>query len=166
MQLVPKIGVVLNTQGHCKIDKLQACQAIWITRKLVTLKTWEITFLDEENMAMGMSLRDAMMSIKHPANQHFSLFHLINKHWKDCCYIITCLKYAPSLYAHAMIAALLPYLQLTHETCYGCIAMNQLVIIHTVCWGNEWMGSSDLGTLNKMTSQTAGWGLKQTRQQD
>jgi len=36
--------------------------------KLVTLKTWEIKFLNEQNWEMGMSLWDAMMSIKHPAN--------------------------------------------------------------------------------------------------
>ncbi len=32
--------------------------------------------------------------------------------------------------------------------------------IHKVCWGNKWMGSSNFGTLNKTTSQTAGQGLK------
>jgi len=35
-----------------------------------------------------------------------------------------------------------------------------LVEIHRVLHGNQWMGSSDFGSLNKMTSQTAGWGLK------
>jgi len=46
----------------------------------VTLKTCEIEFLDEENIAMGISLQDAMMSIKHLANPQFSLFCSINKH--------------------------------------------------------------------------------------
>jgi len=41
--------------------------------KLVTLKTREIEFLDEETIAMGMSLWDTMMSIKHPSNPQFSL---------------------------------------------------------------------------------------------
>ncbi len=66
---------------------------------------------------MGMSLRDAMMAIKHPANPRFSLFHSIDCHWKDDCYIITCLKSADSL-AHAMITALLPYVKWMLEAKY------------------------------------------------
>jgi len=86
--------------------QLQACQVTWITSKLVTLKTWEIEFFDEKNAAMGMSLWDAITSIKHMANQRF---HLIDKHWKDECYIVMCLKSADS-FVHAIIAALLLYL--------------------------------------------------------
>jgi len=54
MRLVPEINLVLNTQGQHKIDKLQACQATWITTKLVTLKTWEIQFLDEKTRQWGL----------------------------------------------------------------------------------------------------------------
>jgi len=68
MRLVPEIDSVLNTQGQCKIDKLRACQAMWTITKLIMLKTWEIEFLDECNPVMGVSLQDAMMAIKHPAN--------------------------------------------------------------------------------------------------
>jgi len=85
------------------------------------LKTWEIKFLDETNKYMGLSLRDAMMSLKHPANPRFSLFHSIDKHWKDNCYLVTCLKLANSL-AHAMIAALLPYLKRMLEAKHGKVA--------------------------------------------
>ncbi len=125
MRLVPEIDSILNTQGCCKIDKLRACQATWITTKLITLKTWEIKFLDKHNREMGMSLQDAMMSIKHPANPRFSLFHSINRHWKDDCYVVTCLKSANSL-AHAMIAALLPYVKWTLEARFGKIATKQV----------------------------------------
>jgi len=38
--------------------------------------------------------------------------------------------------------------------------MATCVEIHKVCLGNKWMGSSNLGALNKMTSWTAGRGLK------
>jgi len=55
MQLVPEIDSVLNMQGRHKINKLHACQATWITTKLVMLKTWEIKFLNEHNSTMGMS---------------------------------------------------------------------------------------------------------------
>jgi len=68
MQLDPEIDTVLNTQGQHNIDKLCACQATWTTAKLVTLKMWEIEFLNKCNWEMGMSLQDAMMSIKHPTN--------------------------------------------------------------------------------------------------
>jgi len=125
MRLVPEIDSVLNTQGRRKIDKLRACQATWITSKLVTLKMWEIEFLDETNKYMGMSLRDVMMSLKHPSNLRFSLFHSIDKHWKDNCYLITCLKSADSL-THTMIAGLLPYLKWTLEVKHGKIAMAQV----------------------------------------
>ncbi len=125
MRLVPEIDSVLNTQGRRKIGKLRACQATWTTTKLITLKTWEIEFLDECSWEMGMSLRDAMMSIKHPANPCFSLFHSIDKHWKDNCYVVTCLKLANSL-AHAMIAALLPYVKWTLEAKFGKVATSQV----------------------------------------
>jgi len=125
MRLVPEVDSVLNTQGRRKIDKLRACQATWTTTKLITLKTWEIKFLDEHNRDMGMSLRDAMMAIKHPANPRFSLFHSIDKHWKDDCYVVTCLKSADSL-AHAMIAALLPYVKWTLEAKFGKVATSQV----------------------------------------
>jgi len=125
MKLVPKIDSVLNTQGHHKIDKLRACQATWTTTKLITLKTWEIKFLDKQSLEMGMSLRDAMMAIKHPANPCFSLFHSIDKHWKDNCYVITCLKSANSL-AHVMIAVLLPYIKWTLEAQYRKVANKQV----------------------------------------
>ncbi len=66
-----------------------------------------------------------MMSLKHPANPRFSLFHSIDKHWKDDCYLVTCLKSANSL-AHAMIVALLPYLKWTLKAEHGKIAMVQV----------------------------------------
>jgi len=74
---------------------------------------------------MGLSLRDAMMAIKHPANPRFSLFHSIDRHWKDDCYVVTCLKSADSL-AHTMIAALLPYTKWTLEAKYGKVATSQV----------------------------------------
>jgi len=58
MQLAPEIDLVLNTQGRWKIDKLQACQATWTMTKLVTLKTWEIEFLDERNGSKPMRHND------------------------------------------------------------------------------------------------------------
>jgi len=125
MRLVPEIDSVLNTQGRQKIDKLRACQATWTMMKLIILKTWEIEFLDEQNQEMGMSLRDAMMSIKHPVNPCFSLFHSIDKHWKDDCYVVTCLKLADSL-AHAMIAALLPYVKWTLKAKFRKVATLQV----------------------------------------
>jgi len=91
----------------------------------MTLKTWEIEFLDEQSREMGLSLCDVMMAIKHPANPRFSLFHSIDRHWKDDCYIITCLKSADS-FAHAMIAALLPYVKWTLEVNYGKVMKSQV----------------------------------------
>jgi len=96
-----------------------------MTTKLVTLRMWEIEFLDEHSQEMGMSLCDSMMAIKHPANPRFSLFHSIDHHWKDDCYIITCLKSADSL-AHAMIAALLPDVKWMLEAKYGKVAQSQV----------------------------------------
>jgi len=74
---------------------------------------------------MGLSLCDAMMAIKHPANPRFSLFHSIDCHWKDDCYVVTCLKTADSL-AHAMIVALLPYTKWTLEAKYGKVVTSQV----------------------------------------
>jgi len=78
--------------------------------KLTYIKTWEIELLDNRSGLLGMSLRDAMMSICHPTNEKFALFHLIDKSWQETCHILMVLKTAES-YAHAMISALLPYLQ-------------------------------------------------------
>jgi len=69
---------------------------------------------------MGISLCNAMMSIKHPANPCFLLFLL-----KDNCYIITCLKSVDSL-SHAMIAALLPSLKWMLEAKHGRVTTMQV----------------------------------------
>jgi len=57
-----------------------------------------------------MLLHDAMMTIHHPSNSKFALFHLVDKSWREVCHILTTLKLAES-YAHAMISALLLFLQ-------------------------------------------------------
>jgi len=71
-----------------------------------------------ENTDMGVSLHDAMMAIKHLASPCFSLFHMIDHHLKDDCYIVTYLKLA-GLLAHTMIAALLPYVKWMLEAHHG-----------------------------------------------
>jgi len=78
--------------------------------KLTYIKTWEIKLLDSHSGLLGLSLRDAMMLIRHPTNAKFALFHSINKSWRETCHILTVLKLA-ELYTNAMISALLPYLQ-------------------------------------------------------
>jgi len=65
------------------------------------------------NRVLGMTLRDAMMDLRHPTNQKFNLFHSIDKHFHNTCYILTVLKSAES-HAHAMIMAMLPYLLWQH----------------------------------------------------
>jgi len=74
---------------------------------------WEIELLDDESEELGMTLRDAMVDLCHPTNQKFNLFHSIDKHFCDTCYVLTVLKSAES-HAHAMIAAMLPYLLWQH----------------------------------------------------
>jgi len=125
MCLVPEIDSILNMQGQKKINKLRACQATWTTTKLTMIHTWEIEFLDEFNQTMGFSLHNTMMALKHPSNPRFSLFHSIDKHWKDDCHILTVLKSAESV-AHAMIAAMLPYLVWMYEANFRRIATSQI----------------------------------------
>jgi len=110
MRLVPEMDSVLNLKGRKNVDKLRACQNNWTCTKLTFIKTWEIELLDSRSGLLGMSLRDAMMDIRHPTNDKFALFHSIDKSWRETCHILTVLKSAES-YAHAMISALLPYLQ-------------------------------------------------------
>jgi len=110
MRLVLEIDSVLNLKGRKNVDKLRACQNNWNQTKLTFIKTWEIKLLDSQSGLLGLSLRDVMMSIRHPTNAKFALFHSIDKSWREACHILTVLKSAKS-YAHAMISALLPYLQ-------------------------------------------------------
>jgi len=109
MRLVPELDTVLNTKGRKNVDKLRACQNTWLSGKLSTIKTWEIELLDDLDDDLKMSLRDAMMEIRHPTNPKFALFHSIDKHFREKCHILTVLKSAES-HAHTMIAAMLPYL--------------------------------------------------------
>jgi len=110
MRLVPEINSVLNLKGCKNVDKLHACQNNWNQMKLTYIKTWEIELLDSHSGLLSLLLRDAMMSIHHPTNEKFALFHSIDKSWREACHILMVLKSAES-YAHAMISALLPYLQ-------------------------------------------------------
>jgi len=66
MHLVPKMDAVLNTKGQQNMDKLQACQNTWLLGKLIQIKMWEIELLDNESKELGMTLRDAMMDLRHP----------------------------------------------------------------------------------------------------
>jgi len=113
MRIVPEMDSVLNTKGRQNVDKLRACQNTWLSGKLIQIKTWEIALLDDESEDLGMTLRDAMMDLRHPTNQKFNLFHSIDKHFRDKCHVLTVLKSAES-HAHAMIAAMLPYLLWQH----------------------------------------------------
>jgi len=113
MHIVLEIDMVLNTKGRQSVDKLRACQKMWLAGKLIQIKTWEIELLDDESEELGMMLRDAMMDLRHPTNQKFNLFHSIDKHFLDTCHVLTVLKSA-ELHAHAMIAAMLLYLLWQH----------------------------------------------------
>jgi len=74
------------------------------------IKSWEIELLDHYNLHIQMNLHMAMMSLKHPTNNKFALFHSIDRHWIKKCHVLTVLKLA-ELHARAMIAGMLPYLQ-------------------------------------------------------
>jgi len=56
---------------------------------------------------------------------HFLLFNSFDQHWKDNCYIVTCLKLL-DLLAYAMIVALLPELKWILEAKYGKMATSQV----------------------------------------
>jgi len=110
MQLVPEINTILNAKGRANADRLRACQNTWLVEKLAYIKTWEIKILDHYNLHIQMNLQTAMMSLKHPTSNKFTLFHSIDKHWIKKSHILTVLKSAES-HACAMIAGMLPYLQ-------------------------------------------------------
>jgi len=74
------------------------------------IKTWEIKLLDHYSRQVKMSLCTAIMSLSHPSNNKFTLFHSIDRHWFEKCHVSTVLKLAESQ-ACAMIAGMLPYLQ-------------------------------------------------------
>ncbi len=110
MRLILEIDTILNTKGRANAEPLRACQNTWLAEKLACIKTWEIELLDHYNRHVQMNLRMAMMSIPHPTNNKFALFHTIDQHWIEKCHVLTVLKLAES-YARAMIAGMLPYLQ-------------------------------------------------------
>ncbi len=51
-----------------------------------------------------------MMTLRHPTNEKFALFHSIDRHWIEKCHVLTVLKSAEAQ-ARSMIAGMLPYLQ-------------------------------------------------------
>jgi len=110
MQLVLEIDTILNTKGRANADQLRVCQNTWLAEKLAYIKTWEIELLDHYNRHVHNYLCMAMMSIPHPTNNKFALFHTIDRHWIEKCHVLMVLKSAES-YARAMIAGMLPYLQ-------------------------------------------------------
>jgi len=89
MWLVPEINLVLNIKGCKNVEKLQVCWNTQSKIKLSYIKTSEIELLDSQSGLLGMPLWDAMMSIQHPMNPKFALFHLVNKSWREWCYILT-----------------------------------------------------------------------------
>ncbi len=109
MHIVPEINTILNTKGRKNADKLQACQNAWVTLKYTIIKTSEFELLDHFHVGVNLSLRDTIMSIPHPTNKKFTLFHLVDKSQFETCHILTVLKSVES-YGRAMITGLLPYL--------------------------------------------------------
>ena len=109
MRLVPEIDTILNTKGRKNAEKLRACQNAWVTLKYTVIKTWEFELLDHFHAGANLSLREAIMSIPHPTNKKFTLFHSVDKSRFEPCHVLTVLKSAES-YGRAMIAGLLPYL--------------------------------------------------------
>jgi len=57
-----------------------------------------------------------MMSLQHPTNNKFTLFHSIDRHWIEKYHVLTVLKLVESQ-AQAMIAGMLPYLQWKFGAC-------------------------------------------------
>jgi len=110
MRLVPEIDSILNTKGRSNAERLRACQNTWNAEKLAYIKTWEIELLDHYNLHLQMNLRMAMMTLRHPTNEKFALFHSIDRHWIEKCHVLTVLKSAEAQ-ARSMIAGMLPYLQ-------------------------------------------------------
>jgi len=86
------------------MDKLWACQNPWKKAKLVYTEILEIKLLDDHSETLKMSLWYAMMMLCHPMNTKFTLFYLV-----DCSQMMVC-KSVES-YTHAMISALIPFLQ-------------------------------------------------------
>jgi len=110
MRLVPEIDSILNTKGRSNAERLRACQNTWNAEKLAYIKTWEIELLDHYNLHLQMNLRTAMMTLRHPTNEKFALFHSIDRHWIKKCHVLMVLKSAEAQ-ARSMIAGMLPYLQ-------------------------------------------------------
>jgi len=102
------MDAVLNTKGHQNMDNLHhAYQNIWQLGKLVQSKMWEIELLDGESNKLGMTLRDAMMDLRHPTNTNkkCNLLHLIDKHFCKKGHVLTVLKSMESQ-VHAMIVVI------------------------------------------------------------
>jgi len=110
MCLIPKINTILNTKGRKNADKLQACQNAWVTLKYMIIKTWEFELLNHFHAGINLSLHNAIMSIPHPTNKKFTLFHLVDKSRFETCHILTTVLKLLEVYGRAMIAGLLPYL--------------------------------------------------------
>jgi len=77
MHLVPELDTILNTKGRNNADCLHTCQNTWLAQKLIFMKMWEIKILDHYNLQVQMNLHTAMMSLCHPTNNKFALFHSI-----------------------------------------------------------------------------------------
>jgi len=92
MQLVPELDSILNTKGRTNAEQLTACQNTWLAEKITIIKIWEIELLNHYNLHMQMSLQMVMMSLCHPTNNKFSLFHSIDRHWIKKCRMLMVLN--------------------------------------------------------------------------
>jgi len=88
MRLVLEIDLLLNQKGQKNVEKLQACQNSWTMSKLVFTRTWEIELLDSDDDMIQMTLHQAMMTICHPTNNKFTLFHSIDKSQFENCHLL------------------------------------------------------------------------------
>jgi len=96
MPLIPRIDTILNTKGWKNAKKLRACQNTWNSLKHMVIKMWEFELLDHYHAGINLLLWQAIMSIPHPTNKKFTLFHLIDKSQFEACHLLAILKSAKS----------------------------------------------------------------------
>jgi len=125
--------------------------------QLIYIKTWEIKLLDHYNLHVQMNLCTVMMSLEHPTNNKFALFHSIDQHWIEKCHVLMVLKSTESQ-ARAMIAGMLPYLQWKYsmdDTKKGYIAKWFKLVAHACAVDAFWDPKEECvkNTSNKMLSE-------------
>jgi hypothetical protein len=110
MRLLPCLNSPdLNLKTRSKVERLRERQGRF-AKNIVQIRTWDISQLDFHDRFIDASLRDLIMQIPAPTLKKLTMFHHMDRHWKDDGIVVSILPQYEAE-ARSMLMSMLTFLR-------------------------------------------------------